>query len=190
MNRLRTRLDAGTGRPASHADFIVAYCEGLGLAAIVLVSAPAGGRLAAVLPDAAMRMQPAEAVCWWCRRMDDAERIAAAAARAMARRAPNGQASCTPTAAQYAAAVAAAAKRRNVALYADADILADAEAVIARVHAEFERFRGTGELKAINQSYRHLRLEALERGEKLPPYAQWLNKYRLNLVRQLAAALR
>jgi hypothetical protein len=33
-------------------------------------------------------------------------------------------------------------------------------------------------------------MEAAARGEKAAPYADWFNKYRANLVRQLAGALR
>jgi hypothetical protein len=33
-------------------------------------------------------------------------------------------------------------------------------------------------------------MEAAARGEKAVPYADWSSKYRANLVRQLAAALR
>jgi len=161
MNPLRTRVDAGPDRPISHADLhadmVIAYCEGLGLAAIALVADPAGSRLAALSADVAIRTPQTEPARWWCRRMDDAERVAAAATRAMVRHAANDRACRAPTTIQCAAAVAAAAKRRNVALHAEADIFADAETIIARVNAEFERFRGTGELKAINQSYRRLR---------------------------------
>jgi hypothetical protein len=194
MNSFRPRADAGPDRPISHADLhadmVVAYCEGMGLAAVAWVNDPAGSRLAVLSPDVAIRTPQTEPARWWCRRMDDAERLAAAATRALARHASNDRACRSPTASQCAAAIVAAAKRHNVVLYAEADILADAEAIVARVNAEFERFRGTGELKAINRSYRRLRLAALERGEKMPPYVQWLNKYRVNLVRDLAAALR
>jgi hypothetical protein len=194
MNPFRPRADAGPDRPIGHADLhadmIVAYCEGLGLAVVAWVPDPAGSRLAAFSPEVAIRTPQTEPARWWCRRVDDAERIATAATRALARHGSNDPACRAPTASQCAAAVVAAAKRHNVALYAEADILIGAEAIIARVNAEFERFRGTGKLKAINQSYRRLRLAALERGEKMPPYVQWLNKYRVNLVRDLAAALR
>lgn len=191
MKLKRAGANAGRDRPIRHADSVAAYCDGLGLAAIVLVADQAGSRLAALSPAIAVQSQQAEPVRWWCRRMGDAECVAAAATRAIARRTSNDCADRIPTTIQgVAAAVEAAAKRNNVALYADKDIFADAKAVTARVDAEFARFRDTGELRAINQSYRRLRLEASARGEKMPPYAQWLNKYRINLVRELAAALR
>ena len=55
---------------------------------------------------------------------------------------------------------------------------------------EIEALRGSREFKSVNQSYRTYRMEASARGEKVTPYAQWLNKYKANLVRQLANALR
>jgi len=63
-------------------------------------------------------------------------------------------------------------------------------AVIARVEEEIERLQRTGKLKSVNQSYKIYRTETTARGEIALPYSRWLNEYKANLVRQLAAALR
>jgi hypothetical protein len=87
-------------------------------------------------------------------------------------------------------AIAAAAERLGIALYADEEVVADAAAIIARVDGEIGRLQQAGELKSINRSYRTYRLESSARGEKVLRYAEWINKYKENLARQLAAALR
>ena len=88
------------------------------------------------------------------------------------------------------AAVEAAAKRLRIGLYSDDEICADADGIIARVEEEIENLKSAGQLKSVNQSYRAYRLETSARGEKAAPYADWLNKYKADLVRELAAALR
>jgi hypothetical protein len=95
-----------------------------------------------------------------------------------------------PTAGELSAGVQGAAKRLRVALYSDNEIFADADRIIARVEEEIENLKRAGQLKSVNQSYRAYRLEASARGEKAAPYAEWFNKYKANLVRELAAALR
>jgi len=86
--------------------------------------------------------------------------------------------------------IAGAAKRLNIALSSDEEVDAEAMTVVARVDAEIERLQRSGELKSVNTSYRAYRLEASARGEKALRYAEWMDQYRENLVRQLAAALR
>ena len=132
---------------------------------------------------------------WWCRRADDAVRVAAAATRQLRSRVSpddaglptNGSA---PSPADIGAAVTRAARRLHITLYSDADILREAENVISRVEAELESLQRTGAMKSVNRSYRAYRMESSARGEKVRPYAEWINDYRANLVRQLAAALR
>jgi len=50
--------------------------------------------------------------------------------------------------------------------------------------------RQAGELKTVNRAYRSYRIEAAACGDKALPYARWFDKYKQDLVRQLAAALR
>jgi hypothetical protein len=88
------------------------------------------------------------------------------------------------------AAIESAAKRFRVVLYSDEEICADAEGIIGRVEEKIENLKRGGEMKSVNQSYRAHRLAATARGEKAAPYADWLNKYTADLVRELAATLR
>jgi hypothetical protein len=166
------------------AALIAAFREGLGLVAIV-IRRDAGGFDIAVAARAGagdgVAGEDVAARCW-CRRAADAERVAAAATARLKRSQSRGDAA--------ADAIAVAAKRLAVALYSEDEVCLEAAGIIARVDDEFERLRRGGELTAVNRSYRDLRVEASARGEKVPPYAEWIGKYRQNLVRQLAAALR
>jgi hypothetical protein len=183
---------------------IAAYREGLGLAAIIAACDAAGIRVMACAPreDGTASAEAAQAR-WWCQRASDAERICAVATARLRRRRPGGETPAPPVdasspcredpAAMRAAArdaIAGAAKRLNVALYSNEEISAEAMRIIVRVDEEIEALRGSREFKSVNQSYRTYRMEASARGEKVTPYAQWLNKYKANLVRQLANALR
>jgi hypothetical protein len=87
-------------------------------------------------------------------------------------------------------AINAAAEKLDVTLYSEEDIAAEAEQIIARVEAEIERLRCSGQFKSVNSAYRAYRMEASARGDKVVPYAEWLSKYKADLVCQLAGALR
>lgn len=173
----------------SRAALLAAYREGLGLAAVAVIRGPAGIRIAASAHggnDPGAAPDPVQ-VRWWCRAAD-AERIAAAAMlRLRHRESTSSVADATMAACE---AIAAAAKRRNVALYSEDEVSAAAATLIARVDGELARLQQAGELKSINQAYRTYRLESSARGEKVLRYAEWINKYKQDLVRQLAAALR
>jgi hypothetical protein len=196
------RADASTAATRREAKsrlaLMTAYCEGLGLAAIAIVEDDAGPRIAVIGPpqaQAACRPPAVAVLRWWCRRVTDAERVAASAARALRRQSKDGVArpspdapTCTPH--DLSAAIEGAARRLRIALYSDDDIAMDAGRMIARVEAEIESLKRSGQLKSVNQSYRAHRLQASARGEKAAPYADWLNQYKANLVRELAAALR
>jgi hypothetical protein len=202
------RMEAG-GRscdPRGRSALIAAYREGLGLAAIVMTHGPAGTRISVAGEGAGGTLEVGVAEArWWCRRVADAECLAAAAMRRLQRcesqsgaaagAAPQGARppvsdDASNALALAAEAIAAAAKRLNVTLFSDEEIAAEAMAVAARVDEEIERLHRAGDLKSVNKSYRAYRIETSARGEKTLRYTEWMDKYRANLVRQLAAALR
>jgi len=184
-----------TSRDAkNHAALIAAFRQGLGLTGI---AAPAGGGALSLIAAGAGAGSPADAAgvqCWWCRCPADAARVAAAATARLARRkaqaAVDGRGAHSHAPGEIAAAVAASAARLRVALHSDSEICAEAERVITRVHEEIVKLQRSGDLKAVNQSYKEYRMQASARGEKVPPYADWFNKYKAKLVHGLAAALR
>jgi hypothetical protein len=184
-------------RESNHQTALVAaYREGLGLAAVSLIRSAAGIRIVAAASVHEGLPVVAEQTVgrWWCRRAADAERLARAVTAQLRRCESSdekGRAGDEISAARLAAeAVATAAQRLNIALHSDDDVSSAAAAIIARVDEELARLRDQGDLKAVNRSYRSYRTEASARGDKVVPYAQWLSKYRQNLVRQAAAALR
>lgn len=199
--------DAG-GAPrraaSEQATLVAAYREGLGLAAITVIDGPGGIHIAACRAgdDSLVAATDRPAPRWWCRRLSDAERLAAAATARVRRRAViEGTAAKTSSASadeQSAAsaeqlaceAIARAAKQLTIVLQTEAEMCAEATAVIARVDEEIERLQRAGGLKSINKSYRTYRTEAAARGEKTMRYADWMRRYREKLVRELAAALR
>ncbi len=196
------RADASTAaarrEAKNRAVLIEAYRQGLGLAAIAIVEDGTGPQIAAIgAPDAPAANDPRQVVLmrWWCRRAADAERVTAGVARSLRRESKDGivrplsHASATALNG-LSAAVEGAARRIGVMLYSDADVAADATKMIARVEEQLENLKRTGEFKSVNQSYRTDRLQAAARGEKAAPYADWLNQYKANLIRELAAALR
>jgi hypothetical protein len=201
------RMEAAAKRAETRvrSALIAAYREGLGLAAITATRGPDGVRISAVgQGGGALSAEPAGEARWWCRRSADAERLAAAATRSLQRhQSPersgtaasergSSPAAGDPSEALVVAgeAIVGAAKRLNIALLSDGEVHADVMAVIARVDAEIEKLQRTGELKSLNKSYRAYRIETSARGEKTLRYHEWMGKYRENLVRQLAAALR
>ncbi len=196
--------DAARREPSGRSALVAAYREGLGLAAVMVIRCPGGIRVAAAAPadEAAVAAAEPAAPRWWCRRLNDAERIAAAATARLRRRDPRDAAARAAeqasSRAQGAAAalalacesIASAAEQLNIALQTETETFAEAMTVIARVDEEIERLQRAGELKSINKSYRIYRLEASARGERIARYGDWMGKYRQKLVRELAAALR
>ena len=180
------------------AALIAAYRDGLGLAAIAIICDATGARIATFgnASDCALSAGEQIETRWWCRRSTDAARVVAAATARLRRNkskhiAPVPATTASSSSAQRAgAAIAAAAKQYGVTLYTDDETLAAAMAMIARVDEEIEQLQRTGELKSVNRSYRIYRTETTARGETALPYVKWLNEYKANLVRQLAAALR
>jgi hypothetical protein len=172
------------------AGFAAAYREGLGLAAIAVLCDGEGTRIVALSPgeDVALSAGESAEARWWCRRADDAARVAASAGR-MLRRESNG-AGGSADASRAEAAVLAAAKKLNVALHSEQDIGDAAMTIAARVDAELQQQHESGGLKSINKAYRSYRLDSSARGERVLRYDEWMRKYREKLVRQIASALR
>jgi hypothetical protein len=167
--------------------FVAAYREGLRLAAVAVLCDGEGTRIIALAPGEGNASSAAASVrtCWWCRRADDAARVAASAARTLLR-----ESSDAASSARAEAVVLAAAKKLDVALHSEQDIADEAMNVAARVDAELAQQQQQGALKSINKAYRSYRLDSSARGERVLRYDEWMRKYRENLVRQIAAALR
>lgn len=160
----------------------VAYCEGLGLAPVVAVRGADGARIIALAPGGNDRVTAAgePLVRLWCRREAEATFVAAATAKVL-RRKPDAAAG---------EVIRAAAKKLGVVVQSDDEIAAEAKAVAERIALEMRRQQQSGELKAVNQAYRSYRLEAGARGERALRYDAWMQRYREDLVRQVAATLR
>ena len=79
---------------------------------------------------------------------------------------------------------------RAAARLSDDEIRRDAMAVAARVDAELARLQACGGLKSVNASYRQYRLAASARGEPAIRYADWMDRYKADLIREIAENLR
>ena len=55
---------------------------------------------------------------------------------------------------------------------------------------EIETQKQTGALKSVNAAYRAYRLEASARGEPAQRYVEWMDRYKANLLREIATRLR
>lgn len=158
-----------------------AYRDGLGLAAVIAVQGADGTRIAALAPgsdDAPVIEQLL--VRLWCRREAEAAYVAATAAKTL-RRKPDGDAG---------EAIRAAVKKLGIIVQTDDELAGVAMTVAARIMLEMRKQQQSGELKSVNQAYRSYRLEASARGERALRYDAWMQHYRENLVRQIAATLR
>jgi hypothetical protein len=159
-----------------------AYREGLGLAAVIAVAEEGGVRIIAASPvadDACVTDEPEE-LRLWCAREAEADAVAKAATRILRRTSD----------ADAHEAILAAANKLGVVVQTDEEIAAAAASIAARVTLEMRRQQQSGELKSINQAYRSYRLETSARGERALRYDTWMQRYREDLVRQVAATLR
>ena len=176
---------AELARQRSLATLVAAYREGLALAAILAVGDSADIRIMTCGSGLDPSLQAGETVCarWWCRHVAQADYVAAAAVRAIAR----ARRKTIDSAAQ---AVTGAADRLSIPLHQDAEISAEAMQAIARLEHEIETQKQTGALKSVNASYRAYRLEASARGEPAQRYVEWMDRYKANLLREIATRLR
>jgi hypothetical protein len=174
-----------TGRDGETVRLVAAYRDGFGLVPIAVIGGAQGIRIATAEQADALAVADIVQVRWWCRRADDARELATAATKSLRR-----TASDAATAADAAGAIVRAAKRRRVDLWSDDEIASHAADAIARIEAELAQLRTSGDLRAVNTSYKTYRLESAARGERVVPYGQWMRGYKENLVRKLAATLR
>jgi hypothetical protein len=79
---------------------------------------------------------------------------------------------------------------RAAARFSEDELCRDAMIIAARVDTEVDALHRAGGLKSVNASYRDYRLAASARGERVLPYARWLEQYKAGLVREIAANLR
>ena len=189
----KSRKRAG-GPGASRSDkstqaFVDAYRQGLGLAAVAVIEN--NDRVEIVAGAQADKALTAGGIVqgrWWCRRAGDAEEVATAAAARLMRRIGTGLAPDQATAASEC--VTAASRQRGVALYTDAEIAAAAMTIAERVEREVAALQDAGGLKSVNAAYRAYRLETSARGEPVQPYRAWMDRYKADLVREIAVTLR
>jgi hypothetical protein len=165
---------------------IAAYREGLALAGVAVIKSPDGLRIKTVAQDSALAPGESLVARWWCRRAAEAECIADSAARSFRRAHKNSPDECSVA----CNSIARAAERLAVEIRDDADVDAEATRAIARLDAEIATQMRTGALKSVNRSYRQYRLDASSRGERVRPYAKWLDGYKVKLMREIAANLR
>jgi hypothetical protein len=165
---------------------IAAYREGLALAAIVVIESGDGLRIRAMRPEDALSSDESLVARWSCRRAAEAQCVADSAARSFR----GSRQKSADRSALASEAVIRAAQRLGVALCTDADLDQEATHAIARLDAEIAAQMRAGALKSINRSYRQYRLEASSRGERVLPYAKWMDGYKLKLMREIAANLR
>jgi hypothetical protein len=90
----------------------------------------------------------------------------------------------------FIAAYRAGLGARAAARLSDDQLRSDAMAVAARVDAEIARLQRAGGLKSVNTSYRRYRLENSACGARVLRYADWMNRYKADLIREIAANLR
>lgn len=187
----KTRDDGGA--------LIAAYRDGLGLAAVVVTGGPDDLRIKV---EAIGEEAGAVQARWWCRRAAEAECVAAAAARLLRRESKklllgvrgaadaSAQTDESEVLSRARAAVLAAADKLDIQLRSDRDIAEEGGQVVARIDAELQQQQARGGLKDVNKAYRAYRLDSTARGERVLRYDEWMSKYRQNLIRQVAAALR
>lgn len=166
---------------------IAAYREGLGLAAVAVMGATAAIRIIAVERGEPSALPAGEeiATLWWCRSLRHAQSLAAAARRSRRR---IGEESSDV--ARACAAIVRAASRLGIVLQSDEQISAEALQVVARLDDEILQQKQAGVLRSVNKAYREYRLDATARGEPTLRYAQWMDRYKEQLIRQIAETLR
>ncbi len=165
---------------------IAAYRQGLAFAGIAVIEGPDGVCIRTSTHERPFGPGESLVARWWCRRAAEAEYVADGALRSFRRARSASSDECSLA----CASVVRAAERLAVDLRSDADVDAEAMRAMARLDQEIVKQMRTGALKSVNQSYRQYRLEASSRGERVLPYAKWMDGYKVTLMREIAANLR
>jgi hypothetical protein len=158
---------------------ISAYREGLGLTAVTIVAGEDGARLMVSDEEAGETVHAR----WWCKGAQQAEWLVEAVAR-------GGRKMARDSASVLRDTVVRSAKRLGISLRSDEEVEREAVAVIARLEGEIASQQRAGGLKSVNRGYRDYRLAASARGEKVLRYADWMERYKAKLVRDIARNLR
>jgi hypothetical protein len=160
---------------------IAAYREGLGLALVTLIAGGNGARLLQPAEEPVLETGESVHARWWCKSAQQAEWLVDAAART---------AQQNDAAPHLCGVVLKAAKRFGILLRSDDEIAREAVGVIARLEQEMAAQQRAGTLKSVNRGYRDYRLAASARGETVLRYVQWMERYKVKLVRDIAQNLR
>lgn len=192
----KAQARAARRQSAERAVLVAAYREGLVLSCITIICDEAGARISAIASgNGEFNAGRDKQARLWCRRAADANRVASAA-KARLRRLQSGENMRSPATpavedsgllSRACQTVLAAARRLNVALQSDDEIVEEVLLVVARIDAEIETLRKSGGMKSVNKSYQEYRRAE---GKSAMRYDDWMLKYRENLVRQAASALR
>jgi hypothetical protein len=167
---------------------ITAYRDGLGLVPVILIAGESCARLLCSGEEPALTAGEAAQARWWCKSAQQGEWLVQTAMRAAQR--SDADPMSRYIAPHLGRAVLNAAKRLGITLRSDEEIARDAVAVIARLEQEIAAQQRGGALKSVNRGYRDYRLAASARGEKVLRYADWMERYKAKLVRDIAHNLR
>jgi hypothetical protein len=162
---------------------ISAYREGLGLTAVTIVAGEDGARLMVSDKEPVLAVGETVHARWWCKGAQQAEWLVEAVAR-------GGRTTAHDSASVLRDTVVRSAKRLGISLRSDEEVEREAVAVIARLEQEIASQQRAGGLKSVNRGYRDYRLKARARGQKVLRYADWMERYKAKLVRDIAHNLR
>jgi hypothetical protein len=81
------------------------------------------------------------------------------------------------------------AESLGVQLQSDDELRQMAEAAVARIETLFEQMMSGGELRALNRRYRQYRLSRKAAGNGSVSYPRWLENYKAEFIRKMAAGL-
>jgi hypothetical protein len=186
-------------RAAERAILIAAYLEEMHHSCITIICDADGARISPIASGGSELDGKVDTRAdLWCRRVEDAKRVALEA-KASLRRLKSSENAGSPVSStaenssflpRACDAVLTAARRINVVLQSYDEITEEASRIIARIDAEIEMLRQSGGLKPVNEAYKNYRCEANEGGEPPMRYDDWMLKYRENLVRKTARVLR